>query len=98
MEGEEEPVIKLRNYIPEGKLEAVQVAAAKASEFEVGGENEEREDEQEASEAELAPKKANWDLKRDVQAKLQKLERRTQAAMIELMREEDEKRQEKLLK
>ena len=46
----------------------------------------------------LAPKKANWDLKRDVEAKLQRLERRTQNAMIELMREEEEARQEKLLK
>lgn len=31
----------------------------------------------------VAPKKANWDLKRDVEAKLAKLERRTQRAIIE---------------
>ncbi|KAI9595937.1 mRNA splicing factor [Syncephalis fuscata] len=35
----------------------------------------------------LAPKKANWDLKRDVEKKLSKLERRTQASIIELIRQ-----------
>lgn len=33
----------------------------------------------------LAPKKVNWDLKRDVQPKLDKLERRTQRAIVELL-------------
>ena len=45
----------------------------------------------------VAPKRENLDLKRDVAAKLEKLERRTQNAMIELMREEEEARQKKLL-
>lgn len=35
----------------------------------------------------MAPKKANWDLKRDVAKKLQKLERRTQRALLEIMQE-----------
>mmetsp|Transcript_11621 Transcript_11621/g.16124 ORF Transcript_11621/g.16124 Transcript_11621/m.16124 type:complete len:172 (+) Transcript_11621:58-573(+) len=35
----------------------------------------------------LAPKKANWDLKRDVEKKLEKLEKRTQKAIVEMMRE-----------
>ena len=34
----------------------------------------------------IAPKKPNWDLRRDVQKKLDKLERRTQKAMFTLMR------------
>jgi coiled-coil domain-containing protein 12 len=34
-----------------------------------------------------APKKINWDLKRDIQPKLDKLERRTQKALVELLRE-----------
>jgi coiled-coil domain-containing protein 12 len=34
-----------------------------------------------------APKKINWDLKRDIQPKLDKLERRTQRAIVELLRE-----------
>ena len=33
----------------------------------------------------VAPKKPNWDLRRDVEPKLAKLERRTQRAMIQLM-------------
>ena len=34
----------------------------------------------------VAPKKANWDLKRDVQKRLDKLERATQSAIRELIR------------
>ncbi len=36
----------------------------------------------------VAPKKANWDLKRDVQPKLDKLERRTQRAIMMIMMEQ----------
>ncbi|KAI8078694.1 mRNA splicing factor [Halteromyces radiatus] len=35
----------------------------------------------------LAPKKANWDLRRDVEKKLEKLDRRTQRAVLELIRQ-----------
>jgi coiled-coil domain-containing protein 12 len=35
----------------------------------------------------LAPRKPDWDLKRDVAQKLQRLERRTQRAIAELIRE-----------
>lgn len=35
----------------------------------------------------LAPRKPDWDLKRDVAKKLEKLERRTQRAIAELIRE-----------
>lgn len=35
----------------------------------------------------MAPKKANWDLKRDIAKKMQKLERRTQIALLEIMKE-----------
>jgi coiled-coil domain-containing protein 12 len=34
-----------------------------------------------------APKKINWDLKRDIRDKLAKLERRTQKAIVELLKE-----------
>ena len=34
----------------------------------------------------IAPKKANWDLKRDVTRKLARLEKRTQVAIIEMIR------------
>ncbi|KAI9488928.1 mRNA splicing factor [Zychaea mexicana] len=35
----------------------------------------------------LQPKKPNWDLKRDVQKKLDKLDRKTQRAILEIIRE-----------
>jgi len=35
----------------------------------------------------LAPRKPDWDLKRDVAGKLEKLERRTQKAIAELIRD-----------
>nr|XP_009936630.1 PREDICTED: coiled-coil domain-containing protein 12 [Opisthocomus hoazin] len=37
--------------------------------------------------ANLAPRKPDWDLKRDVSKKLEKLEKRTQRAIAELIRE-----------
>jgi coiled-coil domain-containing protein 12 len=40
----------------------------------------------------VAPKKANWDLRRDIAEKLVKLERRTQSAMIKLMAQEEQRR------
>ncbi|KAI5060390.1 hypothetical protein GOP47_0024810 [Adiantum capillus-veneris] len=42
----------------------------------------------------LAPKKANWDLRRDVAKKLEKLERRTQRALIELLQEQEKRKLE----
>lgn len=35
----------------------------------------------------MAPKKINWDLKRDIRDQLAKLERRTQKAIVELLKE-----------
>jgi coiled-coil domain-containing protein 12 len=40
-----------------------------------------------AAAAALAPKKLNWDLKRDIQPKLDKLERRTQRAIVQLLQD-----------
>ncbi|PIA29996.1 hypothetical protein AQUCO_05800224v1 [Aquilegia coerulea] len=37
----------------------------------------------------IAPKKPNWDLRRDVQKKLDKLERRTQKALYQIMAEQE---------
>jgi len=42
----------------------------------------------------VAPKKANWDLRRDIAVKLAKLERRTQRAIVELTRLEEQRRQQ----
>jgi coiled-coil domain-containing protein 12 len=40
----------------------------------------------------VAPKKANWDLRRDLAPKLARLERRTARAMAELVRREEARR------
>ena len=42
---------------------------------------------QDDEELNIAPKKANWDLKRDVEKKLEKLNRRTQRAIVDIIRE-----------
>jgi len=39
----------------------------------------------------IAPTKANWDLRRDIEKKLEKLERRTQRAIVEMLRARLEK-------
>ncbi|XP_074280814.1 uncharacterized protein LOC141605812 [Silene latifolia] len=90
--------LKFRNYLPhdkqlqEGKLNAPElpkfedpVAAEPAAE-------------PPAEQAEdpflnIAPKKPNWDLRRDVQKKLDKLERRTQKALYKLMEEQEKQKQ-----
>ncbi|XP_062158997.1 uncharacterized protein LOC133866474 [Alnus glutinosa] len=41
----------------------------------------------------IAPKKPNWDLRRDVQKKLDELERRTQKALYKLMEEQENQKQ-----
>ena len=55
------------------------------------------EDEVEGDVVRTANRKENWDLKRDVEKKLKRLERRTQQAMVELMREEEIARQKNQL-
>ena len=40
----------------------------------------------------VAPRRANWDLKRDVEARLEKLERRTRRALVDVARDEALKR------
>jgi coiled-coil domain-containing protein 12 len=42
--------------------------------------------------ANVAPKKPNWDLRREIAGKLAKLERKTQRAIAELALEEEKKR------
>lgn len=42
--------------------------------------------------AKVAPKKPNWDLRREIAGKLAKLEKKTQRAIAELALEEEKKR------
>lgn len=84
--------VKFRNYLPKDEaLATAKQHAAKPDEFEqVKVQPVPGLDETVVAEdaiMTLAPKKANWDLKRDVAKKLEKLERRTQKAMIAMMLE-----------
>ncbi|XP_030052723.1 coiled-coil domain-containing protein 12 [Microcaecilia unicolor] len=85
--------LKLRNYVPQDEvLQQRQMPQAKPASVE-----EKVKDQLEAAKlapvieevdlANLAPRKPDWDLKRDVAKKLEKLEKRTQRAIAELIRE-----------
>ncbi|KAK8808732.1 hypothetical protein WA538_002359 [Blastocystis sp. DL] len=89
----EEPTIRFRNYIPKDdtlkeKVDTVVVkddpldfeSDLKAS-MEMPGRNDT---------INLAPKKPNWDLKRGIQHKMDKLEKETQKAMIHMLKEKIE--------
>jgi coiled-coil domain-containing protein 12 len=78
------PTIKFRNYQPKTAdlKEAVLPPAVAPVAFEsVPTDKEEVR-------LDVAPKKPNWDLKRDITKKLEKLERRTQQAIVEMIREQ----------
>mmetsp|Transcript_412 Transcript_412/g.798 ORF Transcript_412/g.798 Transcript_412/m.798 type:complete len:128 (-) Transcript_412:38-421(-) len=94
--------LKFRNYQPkteelaEAVVEKSQVATLpdvetttkkRAADSEEQAEEEADQAQDDIDVLSVAPKKANWDLKRDVEKKLQVLERRTQRAIIELTRE-----------
>ncbi|XP_069816671.1 coiled-coil domain-containing protein 12 [Dendropsophus ebraccatus] len=92
-EEEKHRELKLRNYTPlDDVLKERQIAQAKPESVE-----EKVKEQLEAAKPEpiieevdltnLAPRKPDWDLKRDVAKKLEKLEKRTQRAIAELIRE-----------
>ncbi|XP_037705495.1 coiled-coil domain-containing protein 12 isoform X1 [Choloepus didactylus] len=92
-EGERHRELRLRNYVPEDEdLKRRRVPQAKpvAVEEKVKEQLEAARPEpviEEVDLANLAPRKPDWDLKRDVAKKLEKLEKRTQRAIAELIRE-----------
>lgn len=85
--------LRLRNYAPEDEdLKRRRVPQAKpvAVEEKVKEQLEAAKPEpviEEVGLANLAPRKPDWDLKRDVTEKLKRLERRTERAIAELIRE-----------
>ncbi|XP_045386888.1 coiled-coil domain-containing protein 12 isoform X1 [Lemur catta] len=85
--------LRLRNYVPEDEdLKRRRVPQAKpvAVEEKVKEQLEAAKPEpviEEVDLANLAPRKPDWDLKRDVAKKLEKLKKRTQRAIAELIRE-----------
>jgi coiled-coil domain-containing protein 12 len=105
--GEEMRTIKLRNYVPKdiASLEdrAEILPNAVAPEFKNNDkkdvtkrnsdENNREEEDEHAMTTMSLPKKQNWDLKRDVAKKMEKLERQTNRAIAELAREEEERRE-----
>ena len=99
------PVLKLRNYVPveEDKafdyvrVEAAKAASANFTELPQQKKVQGEEEEVVGDVVRTANRKENWDLKRDVEKKLKRLERRTQQAMVELMREEEIARQKNQL-
>ncbi|XP_071416134.1 coiled-coil domain-containing protein 12 [Pithys albifrons albifrons] len=105
-EEEEEPVkhreIKLRNYEPEDEeLKKRKLPPGKPASVEdtVKDQLEAAKPEpiiDEVDLANLAPRKPDWDLKRDVSKKLEKLEKRTQRAIAELIRERLKGQEEEL--
>lgn len=86
-------VIKFRNYLPKDEtLKEKKIPNSKplSVEDEVQEHLEKAKAEKVVEEvdlANLAPRKPDWDLKRDVAKKLEKLEKRTQKAIVELIRE-----------
>ncbi|GBB91645.1 hypothetical protein RclHR1_01900010 [Rhizophagus clarus] len=96
----ENPILKFRNYTPVNEdirsISVVNIATPKdiAETIESTAETiakqvkeeEEKKREEEVDLFNLAPKKPNWDLKRDVEKKLAKLEKKTQTSIAELIR------------
>ncbi|CAI9111667.1 OLC1v1011951C2 [Oldenlandia corymbosa var. corymbosa] len=86
-EQENQVSMKFRNYLPHDKqLQEGKLAPPVLPKFEdpltAAPPPEEKKEDPFLN---IAPKKPNWDLRRDVQKKLDKLEKRTQKAMVKLM-------------
>ena len=94
--------VTFRNYVPrDGALAAAKLPATTAPALDVARA---REGDDGAAALALepnvgdvdpgmvAPRRANWDLKRDVEARLEKLERRTRRALVDVARDEALKR------
>ncbi|KAI4347384.1 hypothetical protein L6164_008200 [Bauhinia variegata] len=90
----DEEQLKFRNYLPQDKhLQEGKLAPAVLPKFEDPVTAAPPAEKNEDPFVNIAPKKPNWDLKRDVQKKLDKLERRTQKALYKLMEEQEKQKQ-----
>ncbi|KAJ8749911.1 hypothetical protein K2173_013826 [Erythroxylum novogranatense] len=92
---EDNPGMKFRNYVPQDKeLQEGKIDPPVLPKFEdpVAVEPPPQEKKEDPF-LNIAPKKPNWDLRRDVQKKLDKLERRTQKAIYKLMEEQEKEKQ-----
>lgn len=87
----DEPVLKFRNYsVKDDKITHEKQAVANPPKYEQPIVEPDMDVEGEELLLSVAPKKPNWDLRRDVEPKLAKLERRTQRAMITLMQNQQQ--------
>ncbi|CAH9088438.1 unnamed protein product [Cuscuta europaea] len=89
--------MKFRNYLPQDKhLQGGKLAPPVLPKFEDPIASlpapEEKKEKNEDPFMNIAPKKPNWDLRRDVQKKLDKLEKRTLKALHQLGEEEERNR------
>merc|ERR1712232_496486 len=89
-----EPVIKFRNYYPiDPKLRELKIPEAQTPALveEITLKLKQLTTQGQDDLLNLAPKKPTWDLKRDLQNKLDVIENRTQRAIVEILREKVEK-------
>ncbi|BAT94862.1 coiled-coil domain-containing protein 12-like isoform X1 [Vigna umbellata] len=94
-EEDQQQEMKFRNYVPHDKnLQEGKLAPAVLPKFEDPVDVPPLEPQaQEDPFLNIAPKKPNWDLRRDVQKKFDKLEKRTQKALYQLMVEQEKQKQ-----
>ena len=89
------PTLKFRNYeVRDSKIKHEKIEASHAKVEDVPVVDVERAIGRDVNEviANVAPKKSNFDLRKEIAGKLAKLERRTQRAIAELAVEEEKKR------
>jgi coiled-coil domain-containing protein 12 len=97
--GSEAPKVNFRNYIPNDtslqqkeseELEVDQQPVTKKPKLEEALQKAQQEARQSTAAATVgvaATKKINWDLKRDLELQMDRLERKTQKALVELLKE-----------
>uniref|UniRef100_A0A7C8ZFV5 Coiled-coil domain-containing protein 12 n=2 Tax=Opuntia streptacantha TaxID=393608 RepID=A0A7C8ZFV5_OPUST len=86
--------LKFRNYLPHDKqLQEGKLTAPELPKFDDPVATAPPPEKKEDPFLNIAPKKPNWDLRRDVQKKLDKLERKTQKALYKLIEEQDKQRE-----
>jgi coiled-coil domain-containing protein 12 len=98
---DEAPPIKFRNYVPQDSALQHQKKKSRPNDEQsdnAGGNPDQPKPEPDdiiakelqllkSEEINIVPKKANWDLKNQVSSKLEKLKRRTQRSIVEILRE-----------
>eukprot|EP01088_Endostelium_zonatum_P011730 TRINITY_DN25882_c0_g1_i1.p1 TRINITY_DN25882_c0_g1~~TRINITY_DN25882_c0_g1_i1.p1 ORF type:complete len:120 (+),score=40.56 TRINITY_DN25882_c0_g1_i1:1-360(+) len=88
-------VLKFRNYVPrDPQLKELRLAELEPPEMidEVTKDIEELESIEDSEIVSLAPKKANWDLERDLESKMKVLDRRTKRSIQNLILKEATKK------